>query len=109
MLRQMCGSRRLAGTAFEIHNADNLQFIIATAMWNIALHFSTTVLIEPLAQFLQLFDCISATSTRKDDRLNALAFQMKLLEIARRYTKEVSSFGHGKLTQVLARIWRKFS
>ncbi len=83
MLRQMRSGRRFAGATLEVYNTDDLQFIIATTMGNITFHFGTTVLIKPMTEFLKLFNCISTAPTGKDDRLDAFAFQMKLLEIAR--------------------------
>ncbi len=100
-------SGRLAGATLEVHNTDNLQFIIATAMRNIALHFGTTVLVEPMTEFLNLLDCIGTASAGKDDGINPLTFKMQFLQIARRYTKEVSRFSHGKLAQVFTRIRRE--
>ncbi len=63
MLRQMRSRRRLPGTALEVDDADDLKLFIAATMRNVALHFGAAVLVEPLAQFLNLLATIGAAAT----------------------------------------------
>src|SRR5690606_37155981 len=76
MLRQMRSRRGFAGAALEVDDADNLKLFIAATMRNVALDLSATVLVEPLAQFLNLLDTIGAATACQNGRLDSLALKM---------------------------------
>src|SRR4051794_32337492 len=81
MLRQMGRRGRLAGSAFEIHHADDLKVLVATAMGQVpSVAFGTLVEIDP--QGRDILDRVGAAAVRGALRLRPLPLETEAAEIA---------------------------
>src|SRR3954470_1359818 len=97
---------RLAGPAFEIHNADDLKVLVAATMGQVPpIAFGTLIEMDP--QGRDILDRVGAAAVGGDLRLRTLPLKTEAPEIAGIDPDDVRNFPGGEPPQRLLGRWRK--